>query len=120
LQKLTQSCTLIIGDYNDHATWIVLFNKERLPMAASPPRKKRKPAIKSARDGGQKEAASFIAEQLADLARLARRHELNMLGFLLDMGLMEAKEIVGRRGRPRRGAGRRSRERLVISPHRER
>ena len=90
-------------------------------MAASPPPKKRKPAVKSARDGGPKEAARFIAEQLADLARLARRHELNMLGFLLDMGLMEAKEIVGRPGRPRGGAGaRRSRERLVIPPRRER
>jgi hypothetical protein len=69
-------------------------------MAASPPRKKRKPAVKSARDGGPKEAASFIAEQLADLARVARRHKLNMLGFLLDMSLLEAKEIVrGKRSR---------------------
>ena len=65
-------------------------------MAASPPRKKRKPAAKSARDGGLQEAASFIAEQLADLARVARRHKLNMLGFLLDMSLLEAKEIAGR------------------------
>jgi hypothetical protein len=63
-------------------------------MVASPPRKKRKPAVKSARDGGPKEAASFIAEQVADLARLARRHQLNMLGFLLDMSLLEAKDIV--------------------------
>ena len=67
-------------------------------MAAAPPRKRRKPAVKSARDGGPSEAADFIAEQLADLAGLARRHKLNMLGFLLDMGLMEAKEIA----RPRR------------------
>ncbi len=88
-------------------------------MAASPPPKKRK-AVKSARDGGPKEAASFIAEHLVDLARLARRHQLNMLGFLLDMGLMEAKEIVGRRGRPRGKAGRRGRERIVTSPRRER
>ena len=69
-------------------------------MAASPPRKKRKPAVQSAHDGGPKEAASFIAEQLADLARVARRHKLNMLGFLLDMSLLEAKEIVrGKRSR---------------------
>jgi len=67
-------------------------------MAASPPRKKRKPAAKSARDGGPKEAASFIAEQVAALARLARSHKLDMLGFLLDMSLMEAKELV-RRGK---------------------
>jgi hypothetical protein len=69
-------------------------------MAASPPRKKRKPAAKSALDGGPKEAADFIAEHLTDLARLARRHRLDTLGFLLDMGVMEAKEIaLGKRTR---------------------
>jgi hypothetical protein len=66
-------------------------------MAASPPRKKRKPAAKSGRDGGPKEAASFVAEQLTDLARLARRHKHDTLGFLLDMALMEAEEIIGLR-----------------------
>jgi hypothetical protein len=68
-------------------------------MAALPPRKKRKPAAGSVRDGGPVEAASFVAEQLADLAQLARRHRLDVLGFLLDMSLMEAKEIVRRRGK---------------------
>jgi hypothetical protein len=51
-----------------------------------------------ARDGGPEEAASFIAEQLADLAQLARRHGHGQLGLLLDMALMEAQEIV----RPRK------------------
>jgi hypothetical protein len=68
-------------------------------MAVSPPRKKRRPAAKSTRDGGANEAASFIAEQLAGLARLAHRHRLNTLGLLLDMSLMEAKEKARRRGR---------------------
>jgi hypothetical protein len=63
-------------------------------MAATPPRKKRKPAVKSARDGGPREAARFIAEQLVDLARLARRHRLDLLGFVLDMSLLEAKKMV--------------------------
>jgi hypothetical protein len=63
-------------------------------MAASPPRKKRKPAARSARDGGPKEAAGFIAEQVVALAQLARSHKLDMLGFLLDMSLLEAKELV--------------------------
>ena len=71
-------------------------------MAAPPPRKKRKPAVTSARDGGPKEAAGFIAEQLADLARLARRHELNLLAFVLDMGLMEAKKMVRLHGKQTR------------------
>ena len=73
-------------------------------MAASPPRKKRKPAAKSARDGGPKEAAGFIAQQLAGLAGVAHRHGLKTLGLLLDMSLMEAKEKARRRGkRPRKG-----------------
>ena len=68
-------------------------------MAAPPPKKKRKPAAKSARDGGPGEAAEFIAEQLIDLTRVARRHRLDMLGFLLDMSVMEAKKIVRLRGK---------------------
>jgi hypothetical protein len=69
-------------------------------MAASPRRKnKRKPAAKSGGDGGPTEAASFVAEQLVDLAQVARRHQLDVLGFLLDMSLMEAEEIVRRRGK---------------------
>ena len=71
-------------------------------MAASPPRKKRKPAAKSARDGGPGEAAGFIAEAVTDLAQLARRHRLDVLGFLLDMSLMEAKETVGGKGTRKR------------------
>jgi hypothetical protein len=67
-------------------------------MAATPPRKKRKPAAKSARDGGPQEAASFIAEQLIDLARLARRHRLDLLGFVLDMSVMEARKIARGKG----------------------
>jgi hypothetical protein len=68
-------------------------------MAASPRRKKRKPAAKSTRDGGPQEAASFVAEQLVDLARLAHRHGLNTLGLLLDMSLMEAREKARRRSK---------------------
>ncbi len=66
-------------------------------MAAQPPRKKRMPVAKSVRDGGPNEAADFIAEQLVDLARLARRHKLGTLGLLLDMSLMEAREKARRR-----------------------
>jgi hypothetical protein len=95
LQKLTQSCTLII---NEQAIRIGLFNEEKLRMAASPPRKKRK----SAGDGERKEAAGFIAEHLIGLARLARHHKLDMLALLLDMSLMEARDIVrGKRTRKR-------------------
>jgi hypothetical protein len=51
------------------------------------------------RDGGPGEAASYIAAQIADLAHIARRHKHDTLGFLLDMALMEAQEIIRVRGK---------------------
>ena len=50
-------------------------------------------------DGGPDEAAAFIAENLADLARLARRHRLDMLCHLLEMAQMEAEERLRLRGK---------------------
>ena len=50
-------------------------------------------------DGGPDEAAAFIAETAAALARLARRHRLGMLVRLLDMAQMEAEERVRLRGK---------------------
>ena len=48
-------------------------------------------------DGGPAEAASFIAGAVSELSRMARRHGLDMLGFLLDMAQMEAEERVRHR-----------------------
>jgi hypothetical protein len=45
-------------------------------------------------EGGPDEAAVFIAETVADLARLAYRHRLEILGFLLRMAQLEAEERV--------------------------
>jgi hypothetical protein len=42
-------------------------------------------------DDGPDEALAYIAENVADLARLARRHNLEMLVRLLDMAQMEAR-----------------------------
>jgi hypothetical protein len=50
-------------------------------------------------EGGPDEAAAFIAETSAELAALARRHELDMLGLLLDMVQMDAKERLRLRGK---------------------
>ncbi|MGZ5873200.1 MAG: hypothetical protein ACXWKP_13955 [Bradyrhizobium sp.] len=50
-------------------------------------------------DGGPDEAALFIAETVAALAGVARRHELRMLVRLLEMTLMEAQEYVRLRGK---------------------
>jgi hypothetical protein len=44
--------------------------------------------------GGPDEAAAFIAEIVTDLARLAQRHRLDMLGHLLRMAKLEAEEHV--------------------------
>jgi hypothetical protein len=43
-------------------------------------------------EGGPDEAVAFIAETVAELARLARRHELEILSHLLDMVQLEAEE----------------------------
>ncbi|WP_398484305.1 hypothetical protein [Tardiphaga sp.] len=43
-------------------------------------------------DGGPAEAAHYIKGAVHDLARLARRHHLDMLAYLLDMAHLEAEE----------------------------
>lgn len=55
----------------------------------------------AAKDGGPGEAASYIAEAVAELAQLSRRHGLETLGYLLEMAQLEAGEIVRQRLKPR-------------------
>jgi hypothetical protein len=50
-------------------------------------------------DGGPDEAAMFIAETVAALAGLARRHDLKLLVRLLEMTRMEAEEFIRLRGK---------------------
>jgi hypothetical protein len=50
-------------------------------------------------EGGPDEAAAFIAENAADLVRLARSHGLDMLGHLLRMAELEAEEYLRLRGK---------------------
>jgi hypothetical protein len=45
-------------------------------------------------EGGPEEAAAFIAETMPDLAKLARRHGLDMLSHLLRMAELEAEEYL--------------------------
>jgi hypothetical protein len=42
---------------------------------------------------------AYIAESVADLARLARRHNLEMLVRLLEMAQMEAQDRIQLRGK---------------------
>jgi hypothetical protein len=68
-------------------------------MPASSGRGPRAPADDPSEEGGAEEAAAFIAEHAAELARLARRHKLVMLCHLLEMAQMEAEERVRLRGK---------------------
>jgi len=43
-------------------------------------------------DGGPAEAAHYIKGAVHELARMARRHRLEMLAYLLDMAHLEAEE----------------------------
>jgi hypothetical protein len=54
----------------------------------------RSPTDEPPGEGGPDEAAAFIAETVADLAQLARRHRLGMLVRLLEMAQLEAEERV--------------------------
>lgn len=52
-------------------------------------------------EGDPLEAAGFVAEWVGHLAQIARRHRLETLGFLLDMALVEAEDVIRtRQGRP--------------------
>ena len=55
-------------------------------------RERRSAADEMGEEGGPDEAVAFIAETVAELARLARRHELEILSHLLDMVQLEAEE----------------------------
>jgi hypothetical protein len=50
-------------------------------------------------DGSPDEAAMFIAETVAALVGVARRHDLNMLIRLLEMAQLEAEEFIRLRDR---------------------
>ncbi|MFY9623987.1 MAG: hypothetical protein WAJ91_06305 [Rhodoplanes sp.] len=45
------------------------------------------------------EAAAYIAEMSADLAKIARQHVFDALGFILDMARLEAENL-SERDRP--------------------
>jgi hypothetical protein len=73
-------------------------------MGLGKPRRKQKRASAQGRrrprtdepsgDSGSEEAANFIAETAASLAKLARRYEFDLLAYLLAMSQLEAEEQV--------------------------
>jgi hypothetical protein len=62
------------------------------PKRASASAKRRSRTEEPGGDGGPDEAVAFIAETLADLSELARRHRLDLLGHLVRMAQLEAEE----------------------------
>ena len=71
----------------------------RKQKTVSSPRRRRSLASKLPDDGGSDEAASFIADILANLVRLAQRHRLDHLRYLLAIAKLEADEHVRLRSR---------------------
>jgi hypothetical protein len=55
-------------------------------------RNRRSPADATGEEGGPDEAVAFIAETVAELAKLAARHRLEVLSHLLGMAQLEAEE----------------------------
>jgi hypothetical protein len=70
----------------------LLIKKVHRRTRASSTRDQRLRTLESRGEGGPEEAAAFIADAAADLAGLARRHRLDMLGYLLGMLQLEAEE----------------------------
>ena len=66
---------------------------------ASPGKGRRSAEDEPRGEGGPDEAAAFIAETTADLVRLARRHDLELLSHLLRMAELEAEEYLRLRGK---------------------
>jgi hypothetical protein len=53
---------------------------------------KRSPTDERDGEGGPDEAVAFIAEAVAELVKLAKRHQLEVLSHLLGMAQLEAEE----------------------------
>jgi hypothetical protein len=104
LQNAPHSCTLK-GVYflkRHHVGCRFLAKKKGDRRTRASAGKNRSPCADEPReDDGPDEAAGFIAEAAADLARLAERHRLEMLGRLLRMSQLEADEYVRLRSKPR-------------------
>ena len=55
-------------------------------------RGRRSPTDETGEEGGPDEAVAFIAETVAELIKLTKRHRLEILSHLLGMAQLEAEE----------------------------
>jgi hypothetical protein len=84
----------------DSALGVFLLTKiGRRRTSASIGRDEGSPTDDPPGEGGPDEAVAFIAETVADLAKVAREHKLDMLVRLLEMTQMEAQERLRLRGK---------------------
>jgi len=70
--------------------FLIKTRSRRKRTASGRDRKKR--SEEPDEEGGLDEAVAFIAETVAELAKLARRHRLDVLSHLLGMAQLEAEE----------------------------
>ena len=82
-----------------HGTGSVLSKKKSGRKRASPGKIRQSADDEQRGEGGPDEAAAFIAETAADLVRLARGHQLELLSHLLRMAELEAEEYLRLRGK---------------------
>jgi hypothetical protein len=66
---------------------------------ASSPRRRGSHPSEPPGEGGPDEAATLIAETTGNLAKLARRHHLDHLSYLLSLAQLEAEEHLRLRSR---------------------
>ena len=71
----------------------------RKRKVVSSPKRRRAQSTDPPDEGGPDEAASLIAEQVGNLARLARSHRLDHLSYLLALAQLEAEEHLRLRSR---------------------
>jgi hypothetical protein len=94
------SCALIRGIFVNYTNSDMFLTKTaRKRKIATPRRDGRSHDDEHPEEGDADEATALIAETTAELVRLARRHRLDMLDFLLRMAHLEAEERLRLRSR---------------------
>jgi hypothetical protein len=77
----------------------VMKPSSKRKVASSPKRRRPSHPSEPPGEGGPDEAAGLIAESTGNLSRLARRHRLDHLSYLLALAQLEAEEHLRLRSR---------------------
>jgi hypothetical protein len=98
-QNTSWSCALAEGIVHQYTGLDVTFLTRKAARRRAPLATVGSSQAEAPGDGGPDEAATLIAETVAALARLVRRHKLVMLVRLLEMTQMEVEEGIRLRGK---------------------